>query len=86
MTETDPNENASGRPRNVGGMALRILTSPLDPDGKNPVARAMGHAGGSRRQQTLSTERISEIARLAVEARWRRHRARKPELNRGDLT
>lgn len=43
---------------------------------KNPAAVALGRLGGKKggraRAQKLSPERLSEIARLAAQARWRK--------------
>lgn len=37
---------------------------------KNPAAVALGKLGGQSRAQRLSKERRSEIARIAIQARW----------------
>ena len=42
---------------------------------KNPHAVALGRIGGKARKKALTPERRSEIARSAVEERWRRARA-----------
>ncbi len=48
---------------------------------KNPAAVALGKLGGLKggkaRAQKLSANRRSEIARNAVLARWKKHRAKK---------
>ena len=45
------------------------------PKQKNPHAVALGRNGGKARRDKLTPERRSEIARDAVEERWRRARA-----------
>jgi len=48
---------------------------------KNPHAVALGKIGGKRggpaRAKALSPERRTEIARLAVQARWKKAKVRK---------
>lgn len=39
---------------------------------KNPAAVALGRLGGKSRAKKLSKERRSEIARLAINARWKK--------------
>lgn len=39
---------------------------------KNPAAVALGQLGGKARAEKLSKERLSEIARLAIQARWKK--------------
>jgi hypothetical protein len=59
-------------------MAARIHAGPLDSDGKNLLASAMGHNGGTRRGVTLSHDRLVEIGRHAAAVRWNRHREGAP--------
>lgn len=41
---------------------------------KNPHAVALGRKGGKARKAALTPERRSEIARLAINTRWKRVR------------
>ena len=54
---------------------------PCDPRPKNPHAVALGRKGGLKswagRKAKISPERRSEIARNAVNARWRKYREQK---------
>jgi hypothetical protein len=43
-------------------------------DEKNEAARLLGSLGGKARARNLSPARRREIARKAIEARWRRRR------------
>jgi hypothetical protein len=45
-------------------------------DKKNPHAVALGRNGGRARRDKLTPERRSEIARDAVEERWRKRDAK----------
>jgi len=44
---------------------------------KNPHAQALGRKGGKARAKKLTAEKRTEIARRAVQERWRRYYARK---------
>lgn len=57
-------------PRPIVGMAARIRAAELDENGKNKIARSMGHNGGTHRAANLSAERLSAIGREAALARW----------------
>jgi hypothetical protein len=48
-----------------------------EPPAKNPAAVALGKLGGSARRTKLPKARRTEIARKAVNARWRKHRKSK---------
>ena len=49
---------------------------PLDAEGKNPNAVALGRLGGLKggkaRAEKLTPERRKEIARIAAQARWKK--------------
>jgi len=45
-----------------------------EPPAKNPAAVALGQLGGKARRTKLPKARRSEIARKAVNARWRKYR------------
>ena len=67
------------RPADVIGAAIksaRILVGDeeevLEPDGKDPNAKAMGAKGGKARAASLSAKKRSEIARKAAQKRWRK--------------
>ena len=53
---------------------------PKIPSAKNPHAVALGRSGGKARNGALTPARRSEIARLAVTARWDRVRAERAAL------
>ncbi len=70
-------------PRDLNLLAKHIVdlstgdASPVDEDdGKNPHAVALGRLGGKKggpaRAKKLSPERRKEIAKKAVEARWKK--------------
>ena len=56
------------------GQAKSKEEKPLDIEGKNPNAVALGRLGGLKggkaRAEKLSTERRKEIAKKAAKARW----------------
>ncbi len=52
------------------GMPKRRST----PDQKNEAARLLGSLGGKARARNLTAARRREIARKAIQARWRRER------------
>lgn len=62
--------------KDVNQIAAEMVraTAGLDLSGKNPAAVALGRRGGKKggpaRAKVLSSERRSEIARLAAEQRW----------------
>lgn len=70
------------RPRDTNQLAKRVTdvaTGEVDDtpaDGKDPAAVSLGRRGGLKggkaRAKKLSPERLSEIARLAAQARWRK--------------
>lgn len=70
-------------PRDVNVLAKHIvdmstgeMPSKDEDDGKNPHAKALGRLGGLKggpaRAKKLSPERRKEIAKKAVEARWKK--------------
>jgi len=71
------------RPRDTNQLAKRVTDvatgevddTPAD-EGKDPAAVSLGRRGGLKggkaRAKKLSPERLSEIARLAAQARWRK--------------
>jgi len=40
-------------------------------DGKDPAAKSLGQRGGNARAKALSSQRRSEIARVAAAKRWK---------------
>ena len=71
-------------PRDVNQLAAQIVklaTSEAEPEAaepaKNPAAVALGKLGGAARRTKLPQAQRSEIARKAVNARWRKHRKSK---------
>lgn len=66
------------RPADVIGaaiMAAKIATGeieePVEDDGKDPAAKALGKKGGAARARSMSPERRAEIAKKAAKARWK---------------
>lgn len=57
-----------------GDEPLAVEEKPLDTEGKNPNAVALGRLGGKKggkaRAAKLTPEQRSEIARKAAQARW----------------
>ena len=57
---------------------MRIATGEeeeeFEDDGKDPAAKALGARGGRARASKLTSEKRSEIARQAANARWRKQR------------
>ncbi len=43
---------------------------------KNPAAVALGRRGGKARLKKMTAEERSRIARLAVQARWAKHKGK----------
>lgn len=75
------------RPRDTNQLAKNIVdlsvgdAADADPDyGKNPAAVALGRLGGLKggkaRAASLSSERRTEIARKAAQARWAQQKDR----------
>ena len=64
------------RPADVIGNAVRIAkiaTGEIEDEGlKQPAKRRSGEAGAKARNDNLSQEERSEIAKIAAEKRWRR--------------
>ena len=65
------------RPADVVGNAVKIMRiatgeedDPVEDDGKDPAARAMGKKGGAARAKKLTAKQRSEIARKAAKKRW----------------
>lgn len=68
------------RPRDANQIAASVVreatgeAEPVEDDGKNPAAVALGRLGGKKggkaRAAKLSPERRREIARQAAAARW----------------
>jgi hypothetical protein len=50
-----------------------------EPPVKNPAAVELGRLGGKARKTKLPKARRSEIARKAVNARWKKHRKSRPK-------
>jgi len=69
-------------PRDTNLLAAEIVKlatgQPVEPEPeppvKNPAAVALGKLGGKARRAKLPKARRSEIARKAVNARWKKHR------------
>jgi hypothetical protein len=62
----------------LAGEIVKLATGqPVEPEPeaptKNPAAVALGKLGGSARRTKLPKARRSEIARKAVNTRWRKH-------------
>lgn len=49
---------------------------PIQDDGKDPAAVALGRKGGKARAESLSGKKRSEIAKKAARARWKKKPAR----------
>jgi hypothetical protein len=67
----------------LAGEIVKLATGqPVDPEPepreKNPAAVALGKLGGKARRTKLPKARRSEIARKAVNERWRKHRKSEP--------
>jgi hypothetical protein len=72
------------RPRDINQLAKFIVDVSIgeaelpecQPDGKNPAAVELGKLGGKKggkaRANKLTSEQRQEIARLAVQARWKK--------------
>lgn len=65
------------RPADVVGNAVKIMRiatgdedDPVEDDGKDPAAKAMGKKGGAARAKKLSAEQRSDIAKRAAKKRW----------------
>ncbi len=61
------------RPADVVGCAVavaRIATGETEETTQQPAKRKAGQAGGRARASTLTSERRSEIAHKAANARW----------------
>ncbi len=67
----------------LAGEIVKLATGqPVEPEpeppAKNPAAIALGKLGGKVRRTKLPKARRSEIARKAVNARWRKNRKSRP--------
>lgn len=69
----------TGKKRDLNEIAAGIVEAatsdkPLEADGKNPAAVALGRLGGLKggkaRAKKLSKNRLSDIAKKAATARW----------------
>lgn len=67
------------RPADVIGNAVKVMriatgedNDPVEDDGKDPAAKAMGKKGGAARAKSLSAEQRKEIAQIAAAARWKK--------------
>lgn len=65
------------RPTDVIGAAIKAARiavgdeeEVLEPDGKDPAAKALGAKGGKARAASLSAKKRSEIAKKAAAKRW----------------
>jgi hypothetical protein len=66
----------------LAGMLVKLATGqPVEPEpeppSKNAAAVELGRLGGMARKTKLPKARRSEIARKAVNARWKKHRKSK---------
>lgn len=66
------------RPGDVIGAAVMVariatgeITEPVEDDGKDPAAKALGEKGGRARAASMTPKERSEIARKAAKARWK---------------
>lgn len=67
------------RPTDAIGAAIKVARiavgdeeDVLEPDGKDPAAKAMGAKGGKARAASLSPKKRSEIAKKAAAKRWKK--------------
>ena len=67
------------RPADVVGNAVKIMRiatgeedDPVEDDGKDPAAKALGKKGGAARAKKLTAEQRKEIAATAAAARWKK--------------
>lgn len=67
------------RPKDVIGSAIKVARiavgdeeEELEPDGKDPAAKALGAKGGAARAKSLSAKKRSEIAKKAAQKRWKK--------------
>lgn len=67
------------RPTDVIGSAIKVARIAvgdeeeiLEPDGKDPNAKALGAKGGAARAKSLSAKKRSEIAKKAAKSRWKK--------------
>lgn len=67
------------RPTDVIGSAIKVARIAvgdeeeiLEPDGKDPAAKALGAKGGAARAKSLSAKKRSEIAKKAAASRWQK--------------
>lgn len=65
------------RPADVIGGAVKVMRiatgeddDPVEDDGKDPAAKALGKKGGAARAKKLSAKKRSEIAKKAAQKRW----------------
>ncbi len=56
----------------VGRIAVGDEEEVLEPDGKDPAAKALGAKGGAARAKSLSAKKRSEIAKKAAKSRWKK--------------
>lgn len=49
-----------------------VKEEPIQDDGKDPAAVALGRKGGKARAEKLSQKKRSEIARKAARSRWKK--------------
>lgn len=68
------------RPKDGIGAAIRVARiavgdeeEELEPDGKDPNAKALGAKGGAARAKSLSAKKRSEIAKKAAKSRWKKN-------------
>lgn len=67
------------RPGDVVSAAVKVARiavgdeeEELEPDGKDPAAKALGAKGGAARAKSLSPEERSKIAKKAAQKRWKK--------------
>jgi hypothetical protein len=67
------------RPKDVIGSAIKVARiavgdeeEELEPDTKDPHAKALGAKGGAARAKSLSARKRSEIAKKAAQKRWKK--------------
>lgn len=64
--------DAIGNAVKVGRIAVGDEEDTLEPDGKDPNAKALGAKGGKARAASLSAKKRTEIAKKAAAKRWKK--------------
>ena len=80
VSNPPPGKKRPKRPVDVVSNAvhmMKVLTgeaedTPLEDDGKDKAAQAMGRKGGAARAKAMTPDRRAEIARKAAAQRWKK--------------